>query len=457
MLDVVIMAAGLGTRMKSRTAKVLHAVGGRPLVAHVVKAATGLGADRLVTIVGHQASSVEAAVRRAAEGSGITDVVFALQAEQLGTGHAVQQAVDHLKGDTVIVLSGDVPLLEVATLRSLVDAHELEGNAATLLSVRLADPTGYGRIVRSASGAFERIVEHRDASEAERAIDEINAGIYAFDRTRLVPALGRLSTGNDQGEYYLTDVLGMIAADGGRVGVVCHADASELAGTNTRRELAETEARLKLRTLGRLMDGGVTVVDPLNTYVDDTVEVGSDTILHPGTILSGATVVGEACEIGPNAQLTDARLADNVLVRAMSVVENATIAAGAVIGPFARIRPGTELGEDVHVGNFVEVKNSVLGEGAKANHLTYLGDADVGPRSNIGAGTVTCNYDGKNKHRTTIGAGVYIGSDTMLVAPVTVGDGAKTGAGSVVTKDVPANSLVVGVPARLVRTLKGDS
>lgn len=453
MLDVVIMAAGLGTRMKSRKAKVLHVVGGRPLVAHVVKAATGLGADRLVTIVGHQASSVEAAVRHAAEGSGSSEVVFALQAEQLGTGHAVQQAVDHLKSDTVVVLSGDVPLLEVETLRSLVDAHKLEGNAATLLSVRLADPTGYGRIVRNGAGNFVRIVEHRDASEAQRAVDEINAGIYAFDRDSLIPALGQLSTGNDQGEYYLTDVLGMIVVSGERVGVVCHTDAAELAGINTRRELAETEARLKLRTLGRLMDHGVTIVDPLNTYVDDTVEVGSDTVLHPGTTLSGATVVGEGCEIGPNALLVDARVADNVVVRAMSVIENATIAAGAMIGPFARIRPGTELGEDVHIGNFVEVKNSVLGAGAKANHLTYLGDADVGARSNIGAGTVTCNYDGKNKHRTTIGAEVYIGSDTMLVAPVTVGDGAKTGAGSVVTKDVPANSLVVGVPARVVRKL----
>lgn len=450
MLDVVIMAAGLGTRMKSRTAKVLHAVGGRPLVAHVVRAAAAIGADRLVTVVGHQAESVEAAVRRAAEGAGIRSIHFALQAEQFGTGHAVQQAAGYLEGDTVLVLSGDVPMLEATTLRALVDCHALETNAATLLSVRLADPAGYGRIVRSASGSFERIVEHRDATEAERSIDEINAGIYAFDRAKLLPALGRLSTGNDQGEYYLTDVLGMLVADGDRVGVVCHGDAAELAGINTRRELAETEARLKLRTLGRLMDSGVTIVDPLTTYVDDTVTVGRDTVLHPGTVLSGDSVVGEGCEIGPNAQLVDARLADDVHVRAMSVVEKASIAAGGRIGPFARIRPGTELGAGVHIGNFVEVKNSVLGAGAKANHLSYLGDAEVGAKSNIGAGTVTCNYDGKNKHRTTIGERVYIGSDTMLVAPVTVGDGAKTGAGSVVTKDVEPDTLVVGVPARVV-------
>lgn len=453
MLDVVIMAAGLGTRMKSRMAKVLHAAGGRPLVAHVVKAAAELGADRLVTVVGHQADSVEAAVRHAADGKDIGEVHFALQAEQLGTGHAVQQAASMLVGDTVLVLSGDVPLLEATTLRALVDAHALENNAATLLSVRLIDPTGYGRIVRSATGAFERIVEHRDATVTERSNDEINAGIYAFDRDKLVPALGRLSTGNDQGEYYLTDVLGMLVADGERVGVVCHGNASELAGINTRRELAETEARLKLRTLGRHMDAGVTIVDPLTTYVDDTVVIGSDSVLHPGVVLSGNTVVGECCEIGPNAQLIDARLADNVLVRAMSVIENASVASGAKVGPFARIRPGTELGEDVHVGNFVEVKNSILGTGSKANHLTYLGDADVGAGSNIGAGTVTCNYDGKNKHRTTIGKRVYIGSDTMLVAPVTVGDGAKTGAGSVVTKDVPPHTLVVGAPARVVRKL----
>lgn len=455
MLDVVIMAAGLGTRMKSRTAKVLHEVGGRPLVAHVVRSAAILGAGRLVTVVGHQADSVEAAVRHAADGLGIGELAFALQADQLGTGHAVQQAAPFLSGDTVLVLSGDVPLLEVETLRKLVSAHELEGNAATLLSVRLADPSGYGRIVRNESGAFVRIVEHRDATDEERALDEINAGIYAFSTDTLVPALAGLSTANDQGEYYLTDVLGLLAEDGERVGVVEHSDPPELAGINTRRELAETEARLKLRTLGRLMDNGVTVIDPLTTYVDDTVEVGPDTILHPGTILSGATAVGAGCEIGPNAQIVDAQLADGVVVRAMSVVEGASIATGTTVGPFARIRPGTEIGPGVHVGNFVEVKNSTLASGAKVNHLTYIGDAEIGERTNIGAGTITCNYDGRNKHRTTIGAGVYIGSDTMLVAPVTVGDGAKTGAGAVVTRDVPANYLAVGVPAKVIRPV-GD-
>jgi bifunctional UDP-N-acetylglucosamine pyrophosphorylase/glucosamine-1-phosphate N-acetyltransferase len=452
MLDIVIMAAGLGTRMRSDRAKVLHALGGRPLIAHVCRTALALTPDRLVVIVGHQADEVERAVRDAV-GDRARALDFALQAEQLGTGHAVQQAAASLSGGTVVVLSGDVPLVEAETLAALLAAHRDGGYAATLLSTRLADPTGYGRIVRGPAGDFRRIVEQRDATEAERALDEINAGIYAFEASLLVPALARLSTANAQGEYYLTDVLGQLVEAGHRVGVMLHEDPHEVLGVNTRVDLADSETRLRRRTLERLMMAGVTLVDPATTYVDDTVEVGRDTTILPGTILSGATRVGANCTIGPYCQLVDAELADGVLVRAMSVLERARVGAGAQVGPFARLRPGANLGEDVHVGNFVEVKNSTLGRGSKANHLTYLGDAEIGSGCNIGAGTITCNYDGKHKHRTTIEDGVYIGSDTMLVAPVRVGRGSKTGAGAVVTRDVPERSLAVGVPARVARTL----
>jgi bifunctional UDP-N-acetylglucosamine pyrophosphorylase/glucosamine-1-phosphate N-acetyltransferase len=436
MLDIVIMAAGLGTRMRSSRAKVLHALGGRPLVAHVCRTALQLAPDRVVVVVGHQAEEVEDAVRESI-GEHARSLEFAQQREQLGTGHAVQQAAGLLSHGTAIVLSGDVPLVESATLRALLAAHREGDYAATLLSTRLADPTGYGRIVRGPAGDFRRIVEHRDASPAERAVDEINAGIYAFETSHLLPSLARLSTGNAQGEYDLTDVLGALVDEGRRVGVLLHEPSHEVLGINSRVDLAESEALLRRRTLERLMVGGVTIVDPASTYADDTVEVGRDTTIHPGAILSGATSVGEGCEIGPYCQLTHATLADGVTVRAMSVLERAHVAAGAIVGPFARLRPGAVIGEDAHVGNFVEVKNTTLGAGSKANHLTYLGDAEIGAGCNIGAGTITCNYDGKNKHRTTIEDGVYIGSDTMLVAPVRVGRGSKTGAGAVVTRDVP--------------------
>ncbi len=453
MLDIVIMAAGLGTRMKSGRAKVLHPVGGRPLVAHVTRTALELTPDRLVVVVGHQASEVEAAVQAAAPGVvGILD--FALQTEQLGTGHAVQQAARAFSGGTVVVLSGDVPLVEASTLRALLVAHRDGGYAATLLSTRLADPTGYGRIVRGPAGDFRRIVEHRDATSAELELNEINAGIYAFEAPALVPALERLSTGNAQGEYYLTDVLGKLVDAGQHVGVLLHEDPHEVLGVNSRVDLADTESRLRRRTLERLMIAGVTLVDPSTTYVDDTVEIGRDTTILPGTILAGSTRIGENCTVGPYCQLDDTELADGVSVRAMSVLERARVASGAVVGPFARLRPGADLAEGAHVGNFVELKNTRLGAGSKANHLTYLGDAEIGAGCNIGAGTITCNYDGKNKHRTTLEDGVYIGSDTMLVAPVRVGRGSKTGAGTVVTRDVPADSLAVGVPARVVKKLE---
>ncbi len=453
MLDIVIMAAGLGTRMRSQRAKVLHRLGGRPLIGHVSRTAATLGPDRVVVVVGHQAEDVEAAARASLMPSDDRSLVFAMQSEQLGTGHAVQQAIEHLSGGTVIVLSGDVPLVRSETLQSLLDAHRSGGYAATLLSTRVDDPTGYGRIVRGPAEDFRRIVEHRDASESERRIDEINAGIYAFECAQLVHALRSLSTGNAQGEYYLTDVLGLLVDGGQHVGVLCHEDPHEVLGVNTRVDLADSETRLRARTLERLMLSGVTVVDPATTYVDDTVTIGADTVLQPGVMLSGTTEIGARCTVGPYAHIVDARVADDVTIKAMTVIEGAAISSGAQVGPYARLRPGAVLGTDVHIGNFVEVKNTTVGDGSKANHLTYLGDAEIGTGTNIGAGTVTCNYDGRNKHRTTIGSRVKIGSDTMLVAPVTVGDGAVTGAGAVVTRDVPERTLVVGAPARVVRTL----
>lgn len=453
MLDIVIMAAGLGTRMRSERAKVLHSLGGQSLVSHVLRAAAALSPDRIVVVVGHQADDVESVARATAAQVGAPEPVFVVQREQLGTGHAVQQAVDALSGGTVVVLSGDVPLIESATLQSLLDAHTATGSAATILSTRLDDPLGYGRIVRNAANGFERIVEHRDADENERRIDEINSGIYAFDAADLAPSLANLSSHNAQGEYYLTDVLGMLVEAGRPVAVVLHTPSNEVLGINSRLDLAESEALLRRRTLERLMLSGVTVVDPATTYVDSTVTVGRDTLILPGTMLSGTTSVGGGCTIGPYVQVLDATIEDGVTIRAMSVVEGARVARGGQIGPFARLRPGAALAEDVHIGNFVEIKNTVVGKGSKANHLTYLGDAEVGAGCNIGAGTVTCNYDGKRKHKTTIEDGVYIGSDTMLVAPVRVGRGSKTGAGAVVTRDVPAESLAVGMPARVMRSL----
>jgi bifunctional UDP-N-acetylglucosamine pyrophosphorylase / glucosamine-1-phosphate N-acetyltransferase len=458
MLDIVVMAAGLGTRMKSRQAKVLHKLGGHPLISHVCRTAALLAPDGFVVVVGHQAAEVENAVRSTPlpESGSLPEAKFALQREQLGTGHAVLQTVDLLSGGTVIVLSGDVPLVEPTTLQSLLDAHRAGGYAATLLSTKLLAPTGYGRIVRGPADDFRRIVEQKDASPSERALGEINAGIYAFETSALVPALQSLSTGNAQGEYYLTDVLGILVEEGRHVGVLRHDHPHEVLGINTRVDLAASEARMRARTLERLMLEGVTIVDPATVYVDAGIEIGRDTTIMPGVVLQGATSIGEGCTIGPWVHLTDATIADRVHVRASTVIEGAHVEHGALVGPFSRLRPGAHLAEDVHVGNFVEVKNSTLGKGTKANHLTYIGDAEVGSGVNFGAGTVTCNYDGKRKHKTTIEDGVHLGSNTMLVAPVRVGRGSKTGAGTVVTRDVPERTLAVGVPARVLRSLEEE-
>ncbi|MDQ3918755.1 MAG: bifunctional UDP-N-acetylglucosamine diphosphorylase/glucosamine-1-phosphate N-acetyltransferase GlmU [Acidobacteriota bacterium] len=457
-LDILILAAGLGTRMRSETAKVLHKLGGRPLVAHVCRTAAALvkGERPVYVVVGHQAGEVEDAVR---EELGAAGAVFITQTEQRGTGDAVFAARAALAGSnsTLLVLSGDVPLVRAETLGSLIHQHRTHrgrGAACTLMAVRLEDPTGYGRIVRDEEGRFQRIVEQKDATPEERQITEVNVGIYCFETRLLFPALARVQPENAQGEFYLTDVPAILRADGEDVSVFLHGDAREVSGINTRVELSEFERILRLRTLRSLMlNSGVTVIDPQHTYVSPDAQIGRDTTLHPNVHVEGRTTIGEGCEIMQGTRITDSRVGNGVTVRDHSVIVESDIADHCTVGPFAHLRMNARMEEGSTVGNFVEVKKSRLGSRSKAMHLTYLGDADVGERTNIGAGTITCNYDGKQKHQTTIENDVKIGSDTMLVAPVRVGARSVTGAGSVVTEDVPPDTLVAGVPAKVKKKL----
>lgn len=462
MTDVMILAAGLGTRMKSRRAKVLHDLAGRPLVAHIIKAASELAPDAIITVVGHQAEAVEQAVRAESArliergGTARPQLEFAVQADQRGTGHAVMAARQKLSGlsGPLIVLAGDVPMIEGKTLARLADTHLSEQNAVTMLTVRLEDATGYGRIIRDSEGGFVRCVEQKDASPEELQEREVSVSIYCFDIDALLDALDHLTTDNAQGEYYLTDVPRIISERGKRVGLVPHHDPEEVSGVNTRIELAALERKLRERKLGELMLSGVTIIDPATTYIQPDVEIGQDTVIHPQVIIEGASRIGAGCTINSWTRLKNVEVGDDVTIRNSTVIEDSVIGKGATIGPFARLRMKTEVGEKAGIGNFVEVKKSKIGRGTKASHLTYLGDATIGERVNIGAGTVTCNYDGVRKHETIIEDDVKIGSDTMLVAPVRVGRGSVTGAGSVVTKDVPPDSLAVGVPATVKKKLK---
>lgn len=459
-LDVMILAAGLGTRMRSRTAKVLHPLGGRPLIAHVCRTAAALEPRRILTIVGHQAAEVEQAVRE--ELGADSPVAFVTQTEQRGTGDAVIRAREEFENadSTLLILSGDVPFVRAETLGALVHQHRTHrghGAASTILSVRLDDPTGYGRIVRDAENRFERIVEQRDTTTDERQINEINSGIYCFETRALFPALARVEPANAQGEYYLTDVPAILRADGEDVSVFLHTDAREVSGINTRVELAEFEHRLRVRTLRRLMlDSGVSLIDPANTYISPETEIGRDTTVYPSAHIEGRTVIGEGCVIGAGVHLTNARIGNDVKIKDHSIITDSEIADGCSVGPFAHLRMNARVEAGAQVGNFVEIKKSRLGGKSKAMHLAYLGDADIGERTNIGAGTITCNYDGKNKHQTVIEDDVKIGSDTMLVAPVRVGARSVTGAGAVVTKDVPPDSLVAGVPAKVKKKLNEE-
>jgi bifunctional UDP-N-acetylglucosamine pyrophosphorylase/glucosamine-1-phosphate N-acetyltransferase len=452
-LNVLVMAAGLGTRMKSKRAKVLHELGGRPLIAHVARTAQSLDPRTILVILGHQAEQVEQATL--AEVGELAS--FVVQAKQRGTGDAVESARKQLEdsGSLILLLSGDVPLIRAETLRKLIEHHRATGAACTILAVRLENPTGYGRIIRNEQGGFEKIVEQKDASDEERQVREINSGIYCFESKNLFEALRRVQPKNQQGEYYLTDVAEILNSSGRKVEVLTHTDPREVSGINTRAELAEFENLMRRNAIRRLMiESGVTFIDPSHTYISPEAEIGRDTIVYPNVAVEGKTVIGESCLIRSGARISNAKLGDNVTVKDYSIIIDSEIASNCSVGPFAHLRMNAVLEEKATVGNFVEVKKSRLKSGAKAMHLTYLGDATIGERTNIGAGTVTCNYDGTHKHETIIEDDVKIGSDTMLVAPVRVGARSVTGAGSVVTKDVSPDSLVAGVPAEVKKKLR---
>jgi bifunctional UDP-N-acetylglucosamine pyrophosphorylase / glucosamine-1-phosphate N-acetyltransferase len=435
-IHIVVLAAGKGTRMKSVRPKVLHCASGLPLIEHVLRVADGLGPATIVVIVGHMADAVKHALH---ERLGLR---FALQEPQLGTGHALLQAERHLAGarGTLVLLSGDVPLLRPATLRALIARHEQHRAAATVLTARVDRPQGYGRIVRE-HGAIAAIVEEKDATPAERAIDEINSGIYAFDVAPLFAALRTIGSANAQGEYYLPDLVRIYRARGMVVETVSLEDPREILGVNSRKELADVTAILKTRRVDELMAAGVTIVDPASAWIGPDVEIGPDTILHPGVFLEGRTRIGSGCEIHSGVRIVDSTLNDGVVINNFCVILQSHVRSGAKVGPFAHLRPQSDVGEEAHIGNFVELKKTTVGRGTKASHLTYLGDATIGENVNIGAGTITCNYDGVVKHPTVIEDGAFIGSDSQLVAPVRVGKGAYVAAGSSITEDVPAGAL----------------
>jgi bifunctional UDP-N-acetylglucosamine pyrophosphorylase/glucosamine-1-phosphate N-acetyltransferase len=437
-LSVVVLAAGEGKRFRSSRPKPLHEAAGRPLVWHVLRAAAPLGAEVTVVVVGNGADQLRAAL----DGFGVFgDLRTAHQERQLGTGDALAAALSSLpaSGD-VLVLYGDTPLLTSETLTALVDRHVTDRAAMSLVTFDGADPTGYGRVIRDAAGAVSGVVEQRDATPEQLAITEANAGVYVFDR-QVLDLLAKVGSDNEQGEYYLPDLLPLVLAAGGRVSTVPVA-AEEVYGVNDRAQLAVAGAALRRRALERLMAAGVTVVDPVTTYVDVEVEVGPDTVLLPMTLLEGATRVGSGCSIGPNTRLTRCAVADGASVT-QTVGVDATIGPQALVGPFAYLRPGAVLGPRSKVGTYVEVKNATVGPGSKVPHLTYVGDATIGERVNVGAGTVFVNYDGHAKHHTTVEDNAFIGSATMLVAPLHVGAGAQTAAGSTITKDIPPDALAI--------------
>ncbi len=434
-LNVVILAAGKGTRMKSDLPKVLHPLAGKPLLGHVLAAADSLAPEKICVVYGHGGEVLPQAIAR-------PDLAWAKQEPQLGTGHAVQQAVPYLNPDALcLILYGDVPLTRPETLQEMTLIAR-EGVIA-LLTVRLANPAGYGRIVRNARGQVERIVEHKDASPEELAINEVNTGILCLPAGKLAGWLSRLTNKNAQGEYYLTDVIGMAAAEGEKV-IPCHPAAEwEVLGINSRQQLAELERTHQSNIADTLMVQGVTLIDPARIDVRGSLECGKDVLIDVNCVFEGRVVLGDGVKVGANCVLKDTQVEAGVEIRPFCHFEGAKVGARAQIGPFSRLRPGTDLAEETHIGNFVEIKNSQVGFNSKINHLSYVGDATVGRKVNIGAGTITCNYDGANKFRTVIEDNAFIGSDTQLVAPVTVGEGATLGAGTTLTKDAPAGQLTL--------------
>lgn len=435
-LAAVILAAGKGTRMKSQLPKVMHRVGGRPMVEHVLLSVKKVGAQKTVLVLGHQGELIANLVGDRSE--------IAYQYEQLGTAHALMQTqglLGNYKGD-ILVLCGDTPLVRPETLNELYRQHIKQGNSATVLTAILSDPQGYGRIIRNTEGGLEKIVEQKDGKPAELAVKEINTGIYCFCSNGLFEALAAVDANNAQGEYYLTDIIQYYAREGKKVGAVVVDDPEEISGINDRIQLAAVEGLLRRRILERLMLTGVTVVDPISTFIDDSVEIGPDSVIYPYTFIEGKSKIGENCIIGPSARVVNSSIGSGVTVQ-NSIILESSVADGCNIGPFAYIRPGCKLESQVKVGDFVELKNVRIGQGSKVPHLSYVGDAEVGSGANIGAGTITCNYDGEKKSLTVIGDNAFIGSNTNLVAPVVVGREAYTGAGSTITRDVPSGALGV--------------
>jgi len=446
-ISAVILAAGQGTRMRSSLPKVLHPLLGQPMAWHALETARQVTGTQPVMIIGHGAEAVRQALGEQAAS-------YVVQAPQLGTGHAVMQAESLLRGtsDLVLVTYADMPLVSSDTLRRLVAAHQKNSAVITLVTVIAADPRGFGRILRDASGQMQAIVEEAQATPEQLAIRELNASVYCFSADWLWPALQRIPL-SPKGEYYLTDLVGLAVADGLPVQALVADDPAEMIGVNTRVHLAEAEAHLRRRINQTWMLQGVSMINPEATYIEPGVSIGPDTVLWPGTYLRGSTTIGSGCELGPNTIIRDSQVGDECTILA-SVLEGARLEDHVEVGPFARLRKGAHLASGVHMGNFGEIKNSYLGPGTKMGHFSYIGDANIGAEVNIGAGTITCNFDGTHKHPTEIGEGAFIGSDTMLVAPVKIGAGARTGAGAVVTRDVPPFSLAVGVPARTIRKLE---
>ena len=432
----IVLAAGQGTRMKSDLYKVLHPVCGKPMVAHVIDNIEKLGAERIVSIVGHGAEKVEETLGDKSE--------YALQKEQLGTAHAVQQAekiLENLEGTTIVVC-GDTPLIRSETMGALIAHHNESGAKATILTAIADDPTGYGRVIRGENGQVLRNVEQKDASKEEQQVVEINTGTYCFDNKVLFETLKKVTNNNAQGEYYLPDVIGILQAEGALVAAYVTDDFTETLGINDRVVLAEAERVMRHRFAEMHMRNGVTIINPDNTYISADAEIGRDTVLQPGTMIEGKTVIGDGCTIGPNSQIVDSTIGDQTTIHS-SVVLQSEIGSNTAIGPFAHIRPETNLGDSVRIGNFVEVKKSTFGDGSKAAHLSYIGDANVGSGVNFGCGTIVVNYDGKQKHVTTVEDDAFIGCNSNLLAPVTIGKGAYVAAGSTISKNVPKNSLAI--------------
>ncbi|WP_042453825.1 bifunctional UDP-N-acetylglucosamine diphosphorylase/glucosamine-1-phosphate N-acetyltransferase GlmU [Neobacillus dielmonensis] len=432
----VILAAGQGTRMKSKLYKVLHPVCGKPMVQHVVDQVRKLDIEEIVTIIGHGAEKVQAQLGELSH--------YALQEEQLGTAHAVMQSQSMLEGKegVTLVVCGDTPLIKAGTIESLFKHHEETKAKATILTASIGNPAGYGRIVRNESGLVEKIVEHKDASDEERKINEINTGTYCFDNIALFEALKNVSNENVQGEYYLPDVIEILKKQGEVVTAYQTEDLDETLGVNDRVALAEAERLMRARINENHMRNGVTIIDPSNTYIEADIEIGQDTVIYPGTMIKGTTVIGDDCQIGPNTEIVACQIGSGTTVR-QSVAHQSEIGSRVNIGPFAHIRPDSSILDEVKIGNFVEIKKAVFGQGSKASHLSYIGDAEVGSNVNIGCGSITVNYDGKNKYKTKIEDDVFIGCNSNLVAPVTVGQGAYVAAGSTITKDVPGKALSI--------------